>query len=97
MKTAYDIILKPLVSEKSVASIKSKKYAFRVATDATKPEIKWAVEQAFGVKVKSVNTINYDGKIKRQGKYEGRASAWKKAYVQLSKDSKAIEFFESLQ
>jgi large subunit ribosomal protein L23 len=97
MGIGYDIILKPLVSEKSVATIKSKKYAFKVAPEATKTDIKNAVEEIFGVKVESVNTVNYDGKVKRQGKHEGRQSAWKKAYVQLTKDSKAIEFFESLQ
>ena len=97
MAIAYDIIIRPLVSEKSVDTIKSKKYAFEVAVDATKPEIKKAVEEAFGVKVERVNTINYKGKVKRQGRHEGRQSAWKKAYVQLTKDSKAIEFFESLQ
>jgi large subunit ribosomal protein L23 len=94
---AYDIILKPLVSEKSVGGIKGKKYAFRVAAGAAKPEIKTAVEEAFGVKVEKVTVINYDGKMKRQGKHEGRQSKWKKAYVRLTKDSKAIEFFESLQ
>jgi large subunit ribosomal protein L23 len=95
--TAYDIILKPLVSEKSVSTIKSKKYAFRVHPDANKTDIKNAVEEIFGVKVGYVNVVNYKGKIKRQGKHEGRESSWKKAYVQLTKDSKAIEFFESLQ
>ena len=94
---AHDIILKPLVSEKSVSTIKSKKYAFRVHPDATKIEIKNAIEEIFGVKVESVNTLNYQGKMKRQGKHEGRQSSWKKAYVQLTKESKAIEFFESLQ
>lgn len=95
--TAHDIILKPLVSEKSVATIKSKKYAFRVHPDANKIDIKNAIEEIFGVKVESVNTVNYMGKMKRQGRHEGRESAWKKAYVQLTKESKAIEFFESLQ
>jgi large subunit ribosomal protein L23 len=94
---AHDIILKPLVSEKSVSTIKSKKYSFRVHPNATKTEIKNAIEEIFGVKVESVNTVNYQGKIKRQGKHEGRESSWKKAYVQLTKESKAIEFFESLQ
>jgi large subunit ribosomal protein L23 len=94
---AHDIILKPLVSEKGISTIKSKKYAFKVRVDATKTDIKNAVEEVFGVKVERVNTANYDGKVKRQGKHEGRESAWKKAYVQLTKESKAIEFFESLQ
>ena len=94
---AHDIIIRPLVSEKSVASIKAKRYAFVVHPDADKTQIKNAVETCFGVKVEKVTTINYQGKVKRQGKYEGRQSAWKKAYIQLTKDSKPIEFFESLQ
>ena len=93
----YDIIIRPLVSEKSVSTIKSKKYAFEVAPEANKAEIKAAVEAIFGVKVEKVTTVNYRGKMKRQGRHEGRRSSWKKAYVQLTQDSKAIEFFESLQ
>ena len=94
---AHDVIIRPLVSEKSVASIKDKKYSFVVHPDADKTQIKNAVEEVFGVKVEIVTTINYQGKVKRQGKYEGRQSAWKKAYIQLTKESKPIEFFESLQ
>ncbi len=94
---SHDIIIRPLVSEKSVSTIKTKKYAFQVHLDATKPQIKKAVEEVFGVKVEKVTTVNYQGKVKRQGKHEGRQSNWKKAYVQLTKESKAIEFFESLQ
>ncbi len=94
---AHDIIIRPLVSEKSVSSIKDKKYGFVVHPDADKLQIKNAVEEIFGVKVEKVATINYQGKVKRQGKHEGRQSAWKKAYIQLTKDSKPIEFFESLQ
>ena len=94
---AHDVIIRPLVSEKSVASIKAKKYGFVVHPAADKTQIKNAVEEIFGVKVEKVTTINYQGKIKRQGKHEGRQSAWKKAYIQLTKESKPIEFFESLQ
>lgn len=94
---AHDVIIRPLVSEKSVASIKAKKYGFVVHPDADKTQIKNAVEEIFGVKVEKITTINYQGKIKRQGKHEGRQSAWKKAYIQLTKESKPIEFFESLQ
>jgi len=68
-----------------------------VHPDADKMQIKNAVEEIFGVKVEKVSTINYQGKVKRQGKHEGRQSAWKKAYIQLTKESKPIEFFESLQ
>ena len=77
--------------------MQQRKYTFKVATDANKAEIRKAVEEIFGVKVEKVSTINYQGKIKRQGKHEGRQSAWKKAYIQLTKESKPIEFFESLQ
>lgn len=93
---AYDIIKKPLLSEKSYSGISEKKYAFIVDKNATKYEIKAAVEQAFGVKVAKVNTVNYDGKVKRMGRNEGRRPSYKKAYVKLTEDSKSIEFFESL-
>ena len=91
-----DIIIKPVLSEKSYDGIAVKKYTFIVAKNATKTNIKHAVEEIFEVKVSRVNTINYDGKKKRMGKYEGKTSSFKKAIVQVSADSKAIEFFESL-
>ena len=94
--TAYDIILEPILSEKSYDGIPNKRYTFKVAKTATKTQIKAAVEQVFGVKVAKVNTANYDGKLKRMGRNEGRRPAYKKAYVTLTADSKAIEFFESL-
>lgn len=94
--TAYDIIIEPILSEKSYDGIPAKKYTFKVAKEATKSQIKAAIEQIFGVKVAKVNTANYDGKLKRMGRNEGRRSAYKKAIVILSADSKAIEFFESL-
>jgi len=96
MKTPYDVILAPIISEKSMDDAASKKYTFKVATDANKYEIKAAVEEAFGVEVIRVNTSNFDGKIKRQGKYVGRTAAYKKAIVTLSADSKPIEFFEGI-
>lgn len=92
----FDIIIKPLLSEKTYADIANKKYAFIVKTDANKTEIKKAVEQLFNVKVKSVNTSNVNGKLKRQGKTQGYTSDYKKAFVTLTKDSKSIEFFDSL-
>lgn len=92
----FDIIIKPILSEKSYADIANKKYTFEVVKSANKTEIKKAVEQLFGVKVKSVNTANIDGKLKRQGKTQGYSSNYKKAYVQLKEDSKTIEFFDSL-
>ena len=92
----YDIIIKPILSEKSYADIANKKYTFKVAKSANKVEIKKAIEEIFGVKVKNVNTANFDGKLKSQGKTQGYTSDYKKAYVTLTKDSKTIEFFDSL-
>ena len=94
--TVYDIIIEPILSEKSYDGIAVKKYTFKVAKSATKTQVKAAVEQIFGVKVDKVNTSNYDGKVKRMGRNEGRRSAFKKAIVTLTADSKSIEFFESL-
>lgn len=93
---AYDIIIKPVLSEKSYEGIANKKYTFKVVKSATKTDIKRAVETAFGVKVAKVNTVNVDGKFKRMGRNEGKTSDYKKAIVQLAEDSKAIEFFENL-
>ncbi len=94
--TAYDIIIEPILSEKSYDGIANKRYTFKVVKSATKTQIKATVEQIFQVKVDKVNTSNYDGKLKRMGRNEGRRSAFKKAIVTLTDDSKAIEFFESL-
>ena len=94
---SYDIIIRPILSEKSFATIKQKMYTFEVHKDATKPQIKKAIEEIFKVKVESVNVANFKGKPKRQGRTTGKTSAWKKAYVQLTIESKPIEFFESLQ
>lgn len=96
MKFAQDIIIKPLITEQSMDGIADKKYAFRVAKDATKPEIARAVEELFGVKVASVNTINMKRKPKRLRYQTGYTAAWKKAIVTLKTDSKTIEFFEGL-
>ena len=92
----YDIIRKPVLSEKSYSEIANKKYVFEVAVDANKIEIKEAIEAVFGVKVERVNTINVRGKLKRQGRTQGYTAKRKKAIVQLTKDSKAIEIFENL-
>ena len=94
--TNYDVILAPVLSEKSYDGIPSKKYTFKVAVNATKGQIKDAVERIFGVKVAKVNTLRYDGKKKRMGRYEGKTAQFKKAVVTLTENSKAIEFFESL-
>ena len=97
MKTAYDIIIKPIITEQSMEATEEKKYVFQVAIDANKIEIKKAVEEIFGVKVASVNTLNVPGKHKRMGAARpGMTRSWKKAYVQLTADSKTIEFFEGM-
>lgn len=93
---SYDVIIKPVLSEKSYNGIPAKDYTFIVDGNATKTAIKQAVEEVFNVKVARVNITNYDGKVKRMGRTEGRRSSYKKAYVKLTEDSKAIEFFESL-
>ena len=95
--TNYDIIIRPIITERSMAATAEKKYVFEVAPTAGKIEIKNAVEAIFGVKVAKVNTINYDGKMKRMGAGRpGRRKSWKKAYIQLTADSKTIEFFEGM-
>ncbi len=97
MKTAYDIIKRPVITEQSMESAGLKKYTFEVAKDANKIEIAKAVEEIFGVKVAKVNTLNMQGKVKRTGRYpEGRRASWKKALVTLTADSKSIEFFEGM-
>ena len=96
MRTPYDIIIAPVVTEATMDGVASKKYAFKVAVDATKPEIAHAVEELFGVKVAAVNTINMKSKPKRLGVHAGRTATWKKAIVTLTADSKPIEFFEGL-
>ena len=78
MKTAYDIIIKPVITEQSMEQTEAKKYVFQVAIDANKSEIKKAIEQIFGVKVEKVNTIRMEGKAKRQGVTSGRRASWKK-------------------
>lgn len=93
---AYDIIIRPVLSEKSYDGIADKDYTFIVAKSASKTEIKDAVEKVFNVSVARVNVVNYDGKLKRMGRNEGRRSSFKKAYVKLTSESKPIEFFESL-
>ena len=97
MANVYDIIIRPIITERSMADVANKKYVFEVAKDAGKVEIKNAVETAFGVKVKDVNTLNVRGKAKRMGAGRpGTTRSWKKAYVQLTSDSKTIELFEGM-
>ena len=93
----YDVILKPVITEKSMAAMGEKKYTFLVHTEATKSQVKEAVEKMFaGTKVKSVNTMNLDGKKKRRGMVTGKTAQTKKAIVQLTAESADIEIFEGL-
>ncbi len=94
---AYDIIIRPVITEQSMADVADKKYVFQVAMNATKTDIKAAVEEIFGVKVAKVNTLRQIGKMKRTGAYpKGRTAEVKKAVVTLTADSKTIEFFEGM-
>ena len=96
MKAAQDIILAPVVTERSMTGFAEKKYTFKVANDATKIDIARACEELFGVKVEKVNTVNVRGRKRRMGRYEGYTADWKKAVVTLKADSKTIEFFDGL-
>ena len=96
MKLAQDIILRPVITEDSMMGQALKKYTFKVAKDATKPEIKAAVEKLFGVKVDKVNVLNVRGHMRRYGRFEGKTASWKKAIVTLTEDSKTIEFFDGM-
>ena len=97
---AHDIIIKPILTEKSYAGIANKVYTFKVAKNANKVEIRKAIEEIFGVQVEKVNTLNVKGHTKsqntKQGRTVGRTSDYKKAVVTLTKDSKTIAFFDSL-
>ena len=96
MKFAHDIIVRPLITEQSLAATADKRYTFEVMKDATKPEIAKAIEEVLGVKVADVNTINMKKKAKRMGVHAGYKKAWKKAIVTLTADSKSIEFFDGM-
>ena len=97
MTNVHDIIIRPIITERSMAAVGDKKYVFEVARDAGKVEIKNAVEKIFDVKVEKVNTVNVSGKGKRMGAGRpGTTRSWKKAYVQLTEDSKTIEMFEGM-
>lgn len=96
MSKAYDIIISPVISEKSMDMIQDKKYTFKVSKKANKIEIKKAIEEIFKVEVEKVTTLNVMGKMKRVGVHQGKTPDWKKAIVKL-KGTKTIEFFESLQ
>ncbi|MCQ2548026.1 MAG: 50S ribosomal protein L23 [Clostridia bacterium] len=96
MRTAYDIIKEPVISELSMDDAAKRKYTFKVAVDANKIDVKRAVEEIFDVTVVKVNIMNYDGKLKRMGRNEGKTAAYKKAIVTISEGSKEIEFFQGL-
>ena len=97
MTSAYDIVIRPIITEQSMEDVDIKKYAFEVAKDANKIEIKNAIEEIFGVTVIKVTTTTVNGKKKRTGAYpQGYTKTWKKAVVKLSSDSKNIELFENM-
>lgn len=97
MQTYENVIVAPIITEKSMAGIADKKYTFKVAKDANKELIAEAVENLFKVKVAKVNTISVRGQERRMGRYSGYTSSWKKAIVTLKADSKPIEFFDGLK
>ena len=93
---AQDIVIRPIITEKSMLGIAEKKYTFEVAKSATKIDVARAVEELFKVKVERVNTVHVRGRMRRQGRFEGYTRSWKKAYVTLTENSKTIEFFEGM-
>jgi len=96
MRTPYDVILKPIISERSMDEVQNRKYTFKVAKDSNKTQVKIALEEIFGVEVEKVNIMNVKGKVKRMGRSIGRTPDTKKAIVTLTKKSKEIEFFQGL-
>ena len=96
MKSPVDIILKPIITERSMEDARNRKYTFEVAKDATKIDIGRAVAEQFKAQVVKVNTVNVPGKLRRQGRTQGYTPSWKKAIVTLTEDSKPIEFFEGM-
>ena len=96
MKSPYDVIKRPVITEQSMENVANKVYVFEVAKDSNKVEIRKAVEEIFGVKVAKVNTVNVLGKQKRMGVHSGYRANWKKAIIRLSEDSKTIELFEGM-
>jgi len=96
MLNSYDLIRRPVITEKSMAAMAERQYTFIVDIRADKTQIKKAVEKVFGVKVEEVRTARFDGKVKRVGVHVGKRSDYKKAMVKLTEDSKTIEFFEGM-
>lgn len=97
MRNPHDVIIKPIITERSMDDMADGKYTFQVDKRTTKSEVKKAVEAIFGVKVEKVSTMNIIGKVKRQGLHSGKRPDWKKAIVKLTEDSKGIEFFEGME
>ena len=97
MRIPHDIIIKPIITERSMEDMAEGKYTFKVDKRANKTEVKKAVETIFDVKVEKVNTMNMLGKVKRRGATSGRRPSWKKAIIKLTEDSKSIEFFEGME
>ena len=97
MRIPHDIIIRPIITEKSMDDMAENKYTFVVDKRANKSEVKKAIETIFDVNVEKVNTMNMLGKVKRQGMHSGRRPSWKKAIVKLTDDSKKIEFFEGME
>lgn len=96
MRSPYDVIIKPIITETTMDGVADKRYTFKVDMKANKVEIRQAIEQIFKVKVAKVNTLIVGGKKKRQGRHEGYRPDWKKAIVTLTADSKEIEYFEGM-
>ncbi len=96
MKAPQDIIIRPIISERSMKDMEERKYTFVVSKNANKIEIKKAIEELFGVNIEKVNVMNYTGKMRRMGRNVGRRPSWKKAIVKLEEGSKGIEFFEGM-
>ncbi len=96
MKTSQDVVIRPIITEKTMAGIADRKYTFEIDKAATKIDVARAVEDLFGVKVSKVHTMHVRGQFRRQGRNEGYSRSWKKAIVTLTEDSKTIEFFESM-
>ncbi len=94
--TAQEIIVRPIITEKTMAGVAGKKYTFEVNKSATKIDIKRAVEELFSVDVEKVNTLHVRGRLRRQGRTQGYTRSWKKAVVTLKENSKTIEFFETM-
>ena len=96
MKTGYDVIIRPIITENSMDMAADKKYVFKVAKEANKTEVRKAIEEIFGVDVAKVNIMNVSGKRKRLGRTFGTTSSFKKAIVTLTPDSKEIELFQDM-